>query len=60
MPPDELFSIGEFSNVTDLTVKTLRFYHEENLLTPTAVDGETGCRYYDAKYLTEIQMLVKA
>src|SRR5262245_26134020 len=42
-----MFTIGEFSRITGLTVKTLRFYHEEELLVPTAVDDKTGYRYYD-------------
>jgi DNA-binding transcriptional MerR regulator/effector-binding domain-containing protein len=43
-----VFTIGEFSKVTGLTVKTLRFYHEEGLLEPTCVDEQSGYRYYDA------------
>lgn len=43
-----MFTIGEFSRITGLTVKTLRFYHEQGLLAPSAVDEETGYRYYDA------------
>jgi DNA-binding transcriptional MerR regulator len=42
-----VFSIGDFSKITGLTVKTLRFYHEKGLLTPTSVDDQTGYRYYD-------------
>ena len=42
-----MFGIGEFSKVTGLTVKTLRFYHEEGLLVPSFVDPQTGYRYYD-------------
>ena len=42
-----VFTIGEFSKVTGLTVKTLRFYHEEGLLEPTCVDEQSGYRYYD-------------
>jgi DNA-binding transcriptional MerR regulator/effector-binding domain-containing protein len=41
-----VFSIGEFSKITGLSVKTLRFYHEEGLLEPSHVDAETGYRYY--------------
>jgi DNA-binding transcriptional MerR regulator len=41
-----VFSIGEFSKITGLSVKTLRFYHEEGLLEPSHVDEETGYRYY--------------
>src|SRR5687767_14341146 len=42
------FTIGEFSKVTGLTIKTLRFYHEEGLLAPSYVDPQTGYRHYDA------------
>jgi DNA-binding transcriptional MerR regulator/effector-binding domain-containing protein len=42
-----VFSIGEFSKITGLTVKTLRFYHEQALLHPSSVDEQTGYRYYD-------------
>lgn len=42
-----MFTIGEFSRVTGLTVKTLRFYHEEGLLTPSYVDPQSGYRHYD-------------
>ena len=43
-----MFTIGEFSRITGLTVKALRFYHEEGLLVPTCVDDQTGYRHYDA------------
>lgn len=58
-----LFTIGEFSRVTGLTVKTLRFYHEQGLLSPTAIDQATGYRYYDetkieaARIITELRRL---
>ncbi|HTQ40072.1 MAG TPA: MerR family transcriptional regulator [Pirellulales bacterium] len=48
METGKLFSIGEFSKITGLTVKTLRFYHEQGLLDPSCVDDQTGYRYYDA------------
>jgi DNA-binding transcriptional MerR regulator/effector-binding domain-containing protein len=57
------FTIGEFSKVTGLTVKALRFYHEQGLLSPTAIDDQTGYRYYDdrkieaAKIVTELRRL---
>lgn len=41
-----VFSIGEFSKIMGLTVKTLRFYHEQGLLVPSCIDEETGYRYY--------------
>jgi DNA-binding transcriptional MerR regulator/effector-binding domain-containing protein len=42
-----MFSIGEFSRVSGLTIKTLRFYHEEGLLPPARIDPQSGYRYYD-------------
>ncbi len=42
-----MFSIGDFSKITGLTVKTLRYYHEQGLLVPAYVDQQTGYRYYD-------------
>jgi DNA-binding transcriptional MerR regulator/effector-binding domain-containing protein len=58
-----VFTIGEFSRITGLTVKTLRFYHEQDLLTPSYVDEATGYRYYDrskieiARVITHLRAL---
>jgi DNA-binding transcriptional MerR regulator len=46
-----MFSIGEFSKLTQMTVKTLRFYHEAGLLIPSYVDPETGYRYYEESHV---------
>lgn len=41
------FSIGEFSRITSLTIKSLRLYHEKEILVPSEVDDFTGYRYYN-------------
>lgn len=41
------FSIGEFSRITSLSIKSLRLYHEKEILVPSEVDEFTGYRYYD-------------
>lgn len=41
-----MYKIGEFSRITGLSVKTLRYYHEEKLLIPDEVDPGSGYRYY--------------
>ena len=41
-----VYTIGEFSRITGLSVKTLRFYHEQGLLTPSSIDEQSGYRYY--------------
>jgi DNA-binding transcriptional MerR regulator/predicted transcriptional regulator YdeE len=43
-----VFGIGEFSRITGLTVKALRFYHEQGLLVPSYVNPATGYRSYNA------------
>ena len=39
-------SIGDFSRMSHVSVKTLRRYHESGLLEPAEVDEWTGYRYY--------------
>ena len=41
-----MFSIGEFSRISGLTVKTLRFYHEQGILEPSRVEAGSGYRFY--------------
>ena len=52
------FSIGEFSRASGLTVKTLRFYHEKELLVPAHVERETGYRNYDGNNLERAHVIV--
>ena len=42
-----MFSIGQFSRITGLTIKTIRLYHEKGILLPRKVDQATGYRYFD-------------
>jgi DNA-binding transcriptional MerR regulator len=42
-----MFSIGEFSKMTALSIKSLRLYHEKELLIPADIDSFTGYRYYN-------------
>ncbi len=41
------FSIGEFSKIISLSVKSLRLYHEKGILIPSEVDEFTKYRYYN-------------
>ena len=54
-----LYSIGEFSQVASLSVKTLRFYHEKGLLIPTSVEEQTGYRYYDAGKIEKARVIMQ-
>jgi DNA-binding transcriptional MerR regulator len=50
--------IGDFSEMTYLSIKALRRYHDMDLLVPATVDLTTGYRYYDASQVTETCWLV--
>jgi DNA-binding transcriptional MerR regulator len=43
-----MYKISEFSRITSLTVKTLRYYDEEGILKPSC-RAENNYRYYDDK-----------
>ena len=42
-----MYKIGDFSKITNLTIKTLRYYDEENILKPSSRNAENGYRFYD-------------
>ena len=54
---DSMFTIGEFSKLSGLTVKTLRFYHEQGLLIPKSIDEASGYRYYDESQLEAARVI---
>src|SRR5260221_2481323 len=49
--------IGDFSQITHLSVKTLRRYHEAGLLPPAEVDPDTGYRYYALTQVPTAQVI---
>lgn len=53
-----MYKISEFSKITHLTVKALRYYDGENLLSPSYRDEATSYRYYDEKDFRKAQLLV--
>jgi DNA-binding transcriptional MerR regulator len=50
-------TIGDFSQITHLSVKTLRRYHEAGLLEPDAVDPYSGYRYYSTAQVPVAQVI---
>jgi DNA-binding transcriptional MerR regulator/effector-binding domain-containing protein len=43
-----MFSIGQFSRITGLSIKTIRLYHERGLLEPKWIDEQSCYRYFDS------------
>jgi DNA-binding transcriptional MerR regulator/effector-binding domain-containing protein len=50
-------TVGEFSRMTHLSVKTLRHYHQVGLLEPAQVNPETGYRYYSQEQVPQAQVI---
>jgi DNA-binding transcriptional MerR regulator len=43
-----MLKIGEFSKLTQTTIKTLRYYEKEDILKPSYIDEYNGYRYYES------------
>jgi DNA-binding transcriptional MerR regulator len=50
-------TIGDFSRMTHLSIKTLRHYHQVGLLEPIDVDPVTGYRHYDTDQVPTAQVI---
>jgi DNA-binding transcriptional MerR regulator len=54
-----MLSIGDFSRMTQLSVKTLRHYHDVGLIAPHHVDPGTGYRYYSYDQVPTAQVVTR-
>ena len=52
-----MLTIGEFAQLTHLSVRTLRRYHDAGLLEPARVDEASGYRYYSAEQIPAAQVI---
>ena len=52
-----VLAIGEFSRLTHLSVRTLRRYHDADLLRPATVDDATGYRYSSVEQIPTAQVI---
>ncbi|RPH56247.1 MAG: MerR family transcriptional regulator [Chloroflexi bacterium] len=53
-----MIRIGEFSRISQVSIKTLRFYDEVGLLHPAQVDDFTGYRYYTFSQLARLHRIL--
>ncbi|WP_019927175.1 MerR family transcriptional regulator [Nocardia sp. BMG111209] len=53
----QALTVGDFSRVTHLSVKTLRHYHQVGLLDPDRVDPVTGYRLYTPEQIPTAQVI---
>ena len=53
-----VLKIGEFSVLTQVSIKTLRYYDEVGLLKPAHVDLDSGYRYYSASQVPRLHRIL--
>ncbi len=53
-----MIKIGDFSKLSFVSVKALRYYDELGLLKPARVDESTGYRYYSASQLARLNRIL--
>ncbi|WP_250003565.1 MerR family transcriptional regulator [Actinoplanes sp. M2I2] len=54
-----LLTIGAFARAAGLTPKALRLYDELGVLTPAAVDAESGYRFYDPSQVAHARLVAR-
>ncbi|BCN32693.1 MerR family transcriptional regulator [Anaeromicropila herbilytica] len=53
-----MFKIGEFSRITQVSIRMLRYYDEQGLLNPSLVDKSNGYRLYTADQIEMLNRIV--
>ena len=53
-----MFRIGEFSKLTQVSVRMLRYYDEMELLKPAKVDKWTGHRLYSVEQIPHLNKIL--
>ncbi len=52
-----LYKIGEFSNITGSSIRTLRYYDQIGLFKPKEIDLFTNYRYYSEEQIEEFKII---
>ena len=52
-----MIKIGELSNITGISIQTIRFYESEGLFSPVEVDRWTNYRYYDESSIERLYQI---
>ena len=53
-----MFRIGEFSKLTQVSIRMLRYYDEAGILTPAEVDKWTGHRLYSVEQIPRLNKIL--
>jgi DNA-binding transcriptional MerR regulator len=53
-----MLKIGDFSRLSQVSIKTLRYYDEVGLLKPAQIDQSSGYRYYSVAQLGQVHRIL--
>ena len=53
-----MFKIGEFSKITQVSIRMLRYYDEQKLLIPNVIDPLNGYRMYSANQIERLNRII--
>ena len=53
------YQIGVFSVIAKVSIKTLRYYQEIGLISPSHIDPDSGYRYYNERLLEKVRIIQK-
>lgn len=54
-----MLTIGEFSKISRVSTKTLRYYDQIGLLKPGYVSRDSGYRYYEVAQLRDMLLITR-
>jgi DNA-binding transcriptional MerR regulator/effector-binding domain-containing protein len=54
---NNVFKIGTFSKLSDVSIKTLRYYDQRDILKPSMIDETSGYRFYASSQLLTIRRI---
>jgi len=54
----QVFTTGQFSRISGLSVKALRIYQDQGILVPSVVDRQNGYRHYDFANVERARIIV--
>jgi len=53
-----MFKIGEFSRLTQVSIRMLRYYDETGLLKPAKIDKFTNYRLYSTEQISTLNKII--
>lgn len=54
-----MLKIGDFSKLSYISIRMLRYYDKQNILKPSYIDKETSYRFYEIHQLEEANIILK-